>query len=87
MTTVKIQRPVFTNDVGHINGGGPWLIYDKFRARECTLDKLPLAVLRVFDSSPKQSPGHFKQYFDDALWINDSWDLSQVSPVTRRLIW
>lgn len=83
MTVVKVQKPL---------AGVPlWLVYDKFKARQCffELSEIPRSVLVCFESAPEGSIGRLKQYFDGANWIMDKqlWDLSQVTPVTRRLIW
>ncbi len=83
MTTVKVQRAIRPE-------GSPWLVYDKFRARECLIDEqhIPASIKAVFNAAPQGSQGYYKQYFDDAVWDEEeSWDLSAVKPVTRRLIW
>ena len=83
MTVVKIQKPV---------AGTPlWLVYDKYKARVWIAERgeLPRSILKLFDDAPVNTRGRFVQYFDDAVWNSDEqvWDLSQVKPVTRRLIW
>ena len=86
---VKVQRPIYTSAGSFAQGKGPWLIYDKFRARECTFDYIPTPMLKVFDSAPRNSTPFYKQYFDNATWLEDKgrWDLRNCTPITRRLIW
>lgn len=89
MTIVKVQRPIFTSEGGYAQGKGPWMVYDKLKARACTLDTVPNSMLKVFNSAPANSTPYFKQYFDDAVWDDheEVWDLMDCTPITRRLIW
>lgn len=90
MTIVKIQRPIHSQDRdGKPVTNGPWLVYDKYNARQSLHDEVPLSIQRVFDAAPKESTGYFKQYFDGAEWndIFEKWDLDDCAPITRRLIW
>lgn len=83
MTVVKIQRPLAGNPL--------WLVYDKFKARLWLAERseLPKSLTKLFDDAPVNHPERFKQYFDGAVWDQNQriWDLSKVTPVTRRLIW
>jgi hypothetical protein len=83
VTVVKIQKPL---------GGVPlWMVCDKLRVRieYLELNELPKSVVALFDNAPQYSRERAVQYLDGAEWNQDqqTWNLSQVTPVTRRLIW
>ncbi len=89
MTVVKIQRPIWKMPDAMALPSGPYLVYDKFRARESLLYTVPNRITKAFDNAPRESVEFFKQYFDNAEWEPnlEYWDLTECTPVTRRLIW